>query len=200
MVQKIILKLIALTAVVLVSLATVQVAVAAEHAAASATPDVTIILGTMGHKVSGAMVKIDGAEVGKTDASGNLTLKEPLTGNHSVTVSMKGINETTVSADFTHKPVVVKVGPEKYTLKLTMHITDKNTKHGIEGVNVYNNKYLMGTTDANGDLVIDGFPQGLYLMSLEKPGYKTSSAVMVFFSAKAPQTFTMTPTAASTTH
>ena len=201
MVQKIIFKLIALAVIVLMSLATVQVAVASESSPApTSTPDVQVILGTTGHKVSGAAVMIDGKDAGKTDAKGNLSLKESLTGNHTVTVSMKGINNTTVTADFTHKPVVVKTSPAKYTMNLTMHITDKTTKQSLAGVKVINDQYYMGTTDANGDLVIDGFPQGLYLLDLQKDGYKSSKTVMVFFSNKKPQNFTMTASPAETKH
>ncbi len=202
MVQKIIFKLIAFAVIVLMSLATVQVAVASEssHATTTSTPDVQVIIGTTGHKVSGATVMVDGTDAGKTDSKGNLSLKESLTGNHTVTVSMKGINNTTVTADFTHKPVVVMTSPEKYTLNLTMHITDKATKQSLAGVKVINNQFYMGTTDANGDLVIDGFPQGLYLLDLEKDGYKPSKTVMVFFSNKKPQNFTMTAGTTETKH
>lgn len=194
MVQKVTLKIIAITVVLLLSLATVQVATASESTtAAAATPDITVILGTTGHQVGGATVSIDGTDVGKTDTKGNLTLKEPLTGSHTVKVTMKGINDTTVTADFSSKPVVVKTSPAKGTKTLTMHVTDKNTKAAVAGVDVVNNHYKIGTTDANGDLVIDGFPQGLYLLNLEKNGYKKGNTVMVFFSDKKPQNFTLTP-------
>lgn len=193
MVHKVLLKLIAITAVVLISLATVQVAFASESThVAAATPDVTVILGVTGSTVAGVQVQIDGTDAGKTDSKGNLTLKEPLTGNHTVTVSKKGINNTTITADFTHKPVVVKVGQEKSIYTTTIHVTDKNTKKGVAGVEVINNKYSLGTTDANGDLVIEGYPMGLYLLNLNKDGYKKANVGMVVYNNKV-HNFALTP-------
>jgi phosphatidate phosphatase APP1 len=160
----------------------------------SAVPDVTVILGSTGGSVGGANVYLDGSLAGKTDSKGNFTFKEaPASGNHTIMVSAKGIKNATVEANFAEKPVVVKADASK-GYKTTVHVTDKASKQGIAGVSVINNKYVMGTTDVSGDLVINDYPMGIYLIKLEKEGYKTTTTVLIVYANKT-QSFSLTPAA-----
>jgi hypothetical protein len=61
-------------------------------------------------------------------------------------------------------------------------------------VSVYNGNYLMGKTDASGSLVIKDAPMGLYLVKLNKEGYKNSTGVMIAVSNRS-QTYSLAPSA-----
>lgn len=195
-------QIIAITIIAALALMSVQAAFASEHpvttSAAVDVPDISVIVGATGYKVPGASVYINDKLVGKTDGKGNLTLSEPVTGsNVAVKVVRSGFNDTTVITDFKQKPVVVSVGQAKYTAKLTLHVTDATTKGDLAGTTIYNGDYKLGTTDANGDLVIDGFPMGFYLIKIEKDGYKTTNTLLLFFSAST-QKYSLKPGADAT--
>ncbi len=186
------LRLIALALVPAMLLALAVPAAATEEKKATAVPDITAILGSTGGSVGGANVYIDGSLAGKTDSKGNFTFKEaPAAGNHTVVVSAKGIKNATATANFAERPVVVKADAAK-GYKMTIHVTDKATKQGISGVTVLNGKYAMGTTDASGDIAINDCPMGLYLIKLEKDGYKASTTLLIVYTNKT-QSFSLTP-------
>jgi hypothetical protein len=180
-------------AITLVSLTSVQCALA-EHGevkAAAAGPDITVIMKATGGSVGGAKVFVDGELAGTADSKGNLTFKEaPAAGNHTVTVVKNGLQNATLTTDFAHKPAVVSMIPAKGK-NLTIHITDKANKEGLANAGVYLHKYLMGTTDASGDLVISDFPMGIYLIKITKDGYKPSTTLLIVFSDRT-QGYTLT--------
>ncbi|MGA9140446.1 MAG: hypothetical protein WBZ29_09495 [Methanocella sp.] len=181
-------------AILLVSLTSVQCAVAQHEGgnAALSGPDVRVIMKATGDLVGGAKVYIDNLPAVTTDSKGNLTLKEaPASGNHTVTVVKNGLQNATITTDFATKPALVSMTPAKGK-NLTIHITDKSSKAGIANAEVFNNKYLMGSTDADGNLNIGDFPQGLYLIKLSKDGYKTSTTLLIVFSNRT-QSYTLTP-------
>jgi hypothetical protein len=161
---------------------------------AHAVPDITVIIGATGSGVGWASVYLDGALAGTTDWMGNFTFKKaPAAGNHTILVSGKGINNSTVQTAFTEKPVVIKVDIAKGK-SLEAQVTDRTTKKGLAEAAIYNGKYLIGKTDANGDLKIANFPTGIYLVKLEKEGYRTSTTLLIIF-ADRKQSFGLSPAA-----
>ncbi len=160
--------------------------------AAKAGPDISVISGPTGSAIGGANVYLDGSLAGKTDSKGNFTFKEaPAAGNHTVLVSAKGIHNATVNTDFAGKPVVVKTEASR-GYEMTVHVADKASKQGIAGVTVLNGKYVMGATNASGDLALNSCPMGLYLVKFEKDGYKSSTSLLIVYASKT-QSFTLTP-------
>jgi hypothetical protein len=161
----------------------VPAAIAEEKTGAgNAGPDLTVMLGSTGGKVGNMDVYLDGKLAGKTDLGGNFTFKEaPSAGNHTVTVSAKGIRNATVETDFAEKPVVIVTEMSK-GYKMTIHVTDKSDRQGLAGVSLINGDYKIGTTDASGDLVINDCPAGLFLIKLEKDGYKSTTTLLVVYS------------------
>lgn len=183
-----------LLAIMLVSAMLVAMAIPAALAEekTAAGPDLSVIVGSTGSGVGGANVYLDGSLAGKTDSKGNFTLKEaPAAGNHTILVSAKGLNNATVETNFAEKPVVVKMDPTKGYV-MTVHVTDKNSKQGIAGVSVTNGKYVMGTTDAMGSLTVNNCPLGLYLIKMDKAGYKSSTSVLIVYTNKT-QSYALTP-------
>jgi hypothetical protein len=185
----------------LVSLGSVTGAVASDGSnekAAAATPDVTVILKSTGDLIGKANVYMDGMLAGTTDTRGNLTFKEaPSAGNHTLIVSKNGLQNETVTTDFSHKPVVVGMTQVKGVKVLTLHVTDKTTKEALANKAIYCGSYEMGTTDATGNLVIDNFPQGIHLRKFGADGYKLSTTFMLVFSNKT-QNIALTPSEATT--
>lgn len=172
-------------AVLIISLAAAPAALAEEKQTKSTTPAVTLIMGATGDKVGAASVYIDDRLAGTTDSKGNLTPKEaPAAGNHTVKVAKKGLNNVTISTDFATTPVVLSMTPATGGRNLSVHVTDKNTKLGLGNVEIYNNKYKIGSTDANGYLNLTNFPSGMYLVKFSKDGYKPSTTVLVAMSNK----------------
>lgn len=165
-----------------------------EKSAAGAVPEIKVIMGATGSGIARANVYIDSTLAGTTDSKGNFTFKEaPAAGNHTITVSAKGIKNATVSTDFAVKPVVVKADAEKGK-NLDVHVTDRNTKAGLAGVTIINNKYVVGQTDANGDLKMADFPMGIYLVKLEKEGYRPTTTLLIVLSDRK-QNFALGPLA-----
>lgn len=161
-------------------------------AAAHAVPDISVILGSTGGNVGGMNVYLDGSLVGSTDLFGNFTFKEaPAAGNHTVLVSAEGLKNVTVDTDFAEKPVVVKTEMSKGN-NMTIHIADKASKQVIAGASVMNGNYKMGMTDASGDLVIKDCPWGIFLIKLEKEGYKSSTTLLIVYSNRT-QNYSLTP-------
>ena len=158
-----------------------------------AGPDMRVIMGATGSPVGRANVYLDSNLVGTTDSHGNITFKSaPAAGNHTLEVSAKGIKTVDMSTDFSGiKPLVVKAEGVKGK-NLSAHVTDGASKKGLAGVSIYNNKYLVGTTDANGDLNMANFPLGLYLVKLQKDGYKDKTTILIVLSDRK-QSFTLTP-------
>jgi hypothetical protein len=189
----------------LVSLASVPGAVASEGThekaatdAAVATPDVTVVMKATGDSVGKANIYLDGVLAGTTDSKGNLTFKEtPAAGDHTITVTKKGLRNETLTADISEKPVVVGMIPVKGAKVLTLHVTDKSTKDVLANKAIFSGSYELGTTDAAGNLVINNFPQGLYLKKFSADGYKPSTTFMVIFSNKT-QNVALTPAEATT--
>jgi hypothetical protein len=189
----------------LVSLASVPGAVASEGAhvtaatdAAVATPDVTVIMKSTGDRIGKADVYMDGMLAGTTDSKGNLTFKEtPTAGNHTITVTKKGLLNETATADFSEKPVVVGMTLVKGVKVLTPHGTEKTTTHALANKAVFCGSYELGTTDATGNLVIDNFPQGIHLRKFSADGYKPATTFMLVFSNKT-QNIALTPAEATT--
>ncbi len=176
----------------LVSLTSIQCAVAEQQAGSTGGPDVSVIMKATGGSVGGAKVFVDNTLAGTTDSKGNLTFKEaPAAGNHTMTVMKNGLQNATITTDFATKPALVSMVPSKGK-NLTIHITDKKNKESLANAQVYNNKYLMGSTDGEGNLAIGDFPQGLYLIKLSKDGYKTSTTLLIVFSDRT-QSYTLTP-------
>lgn len=169
------------------------VALAEEKTTAASAPDLTAITGSTGGKVGNANVYVDDKLAGKTDSKGNFTFKEaPAAGNHTVLVSAKNMNNVTLSTDFSQKPVIATMTPAKGGKTMTLHVKDSKSKNAIEGVSVYNGNYLMGKTDASGSLVIKDVPLGLYLVKLNKEGYKNTTSVMIAVSNRS-QSYSMAP-------
>jgi hypothetical protein len=161
-------------------------------AAAHAGPDLTVMLGSTGGKVGNINVYLDGKLAGKTDWKGNFTFKEaPSAGNHTVLVSAKDLKNVTIDTSFAEKPVVIKTEMSKGN-NMTIHVTDKTGKQGIAGVSVINGDYKMGETDASGDLAIKNCPAGIYLIKLEKDGYKSTTTLLIVYSNRT-QNFSLTP-------
>jgi len=178
----------------LVSFTSVQCAVAenAGSNVAAAGPDVSVIMKSLGYmKIGGANVYVDDQLAGTTDSNGNLTFKEaPAAGNHTVTVTKKGLQNATLTTDFSVKPIVVGMVPVKsYTM--TLHVTDKN-KNGLANVSFYNDKYLIGSTDETGNLTISDAPMCLSLIRLNKEGYKNSTSLLIVYTNKT-QGYMLTP-------
>ncbi len=160
--------------------------------AAHAGPDLSVILASTGGGVGGAEVYLDGSLAGKADWRGNFTFKEaPAAGNHTVTVSGKGIKNATVGADFAGRPVIVQTDVVK-GYNMTIHVTDKAGKQGIAGVSVINGNYLMGTTDDSGNMLLKDCPMGIYLIKLEKDGYKSTTTLLIVYTNKT-QNYALTP-------
>lgn len=161
---------------------------------AASVPDISVIMGASGSKVSGASIYVDDELVGKTDSRGNFTFKHaPEAGNHTIKVTKKGINDVTMTADFAHTPVVVKAVQDYPGKHVEVGIKDKATGHGIEGVTIINDGYVIGTTGADGKLVMDNFPAGLYLIKLQKDGYKPTTTILIVASKISKQNYTLTP-------
>ncbi len=161
-------------------------------AAAHAGPDLTVMLGSTGGKVGNMNVYLDGKLAGMTDFWGNFTFKEaPAAGNHTVLVSATDLKNVTVDTSFAEKPVVIKTEMSKGN-NATIHVADKAGKQGIAGVSVINGDYKMGTTDASGNLVINNCPTGIYLIKLEKDGYKNSTTLLIVYTNKT-QSYSLTP-------
>jgi hypothetical protein len=161
-------------------------------AVAHAGPDIIVMLGSTGGKVGNMNVYLDGKLAGKTDWKGNFTFKEaPAPGNHTVLVSAKDLKNVTVDTSFAEKPVVIKTEMSRGN-NMTIHVTDKAGKQGIAGVSIINGDYKMGTTDASGDLVIKDCPAGIYLIKLEKDGYKSSTTLLIVYANKT-QSYSLTP-------
>jgi hypothetical protein len=181
-----------LASAVLLSMAAPIAMAAEEKTAARAGPDITVMLGSTGGKVGNMNVYLDGKLAGKTDLWGNFTFKEaPAAGNHTVTVSAKELKNVTMDTSFAEKPVVIKTEMSKGN-NMTIHVMDKAGKQGIAGVSAINGDYNMGTTDASGDLVIKDCPAGIYLIKLEKDGYKTTTTLLIVYSNRT-QNYSLTP-------
>jgi hypothetical protein len=171
-----------LASAVLLSMAAPIALAAEEKTAAHVGPDITVMLGSAGGKVGNMNVYLDSKLAGKTDLWGNFTFKEaPAAGNHTVTVSAKDLKNVTVDTSFAEKPVAIKTEMSKGN-NMTIHVTDKAGKQGIAGVSAINWDYNMGTTDASGDLVIKDCPAGIYLIKLEKDGFKTTTTLLIVYS------------------
>ncbi len=181
-----------LVSAVLLALAVPAAFATKEKSTAHAVPDITVIMGATGGAIGKANVYLDGNLAGTTDSKGNLTFKEaPAAGNHTVLVSAKGINNVTVITDFSTKPAVIKAESTKGK-NLTVHVTDKNSKQGVAGVSIYNGKYRMGMTDDKGYFNVTNFPSSLYIVKLEKDGYKNTTTLLVVFS-NTTQKFSLSP-------
>jgi hypothetical protein len=184
-----------LVSAVLMALAVPMAFASEETTTAHAVPDISVIVGATGSGVGKASVYLDGALAGTTDSKGNFTFKEaPAAGNHTILVSGKGINNSTVQTAFAEKPVVIKVDTSKGK-SLEVLISDRTSKKGLAEASIYNGKYLMGTTDVNGNFKIANFPTGIYLVKLEKEGYRTSTTLLIVF-ADRKQSFGLSPAAA----
>ncbi|MCD1296009.1 hypothetical protein CUJ83_13480 [Methanocella sp. CWC-04] len=145
-------------------------------------PDITVMMGATGGKISGASVYIDDVLAGKTDSNGNFTFEQaPTAGNHTIKIAKKGIEDIVETVDFAHKPVVLKAVPDYPCKNITVSVTDKNTKHGVEGVSVMFGDFVAGQTDANGELKLDNFPPGLYLIKFKAEGYKDSTGLLIVY-------------------
>jgi hypothetical protein len=155
---------------------------AVSHGSAAA-PDMTVILGATGQKVSGASVFIDDKLVGKTDSKGNFTFAEKPHAGSAIKVVKKGLKDTVVAYE-EGKPLIVKTYTEKPGKKTTIAITDRNTKHGIEGATIYNGDYVIGTANDKGEVTIDDFPFGLYLIKIKKDGYRSTTTLLIVTSDK----------------
>jgi hypothetical protein len=184
--------------VLLVSLVSFPGAIASEETHesvitnAAATPDVRVVINATGDRVGSASVYLDSLLAGTTDSKGNLTLKEvPSAGNHTLKVVKKGLQDTTLTTDFSGKPVVIGMSPTNGKT-ITMHVTDKNTKEPIANKALYSGQYVLGTTDADGNLVITDYPKGFYMPKLGVDGYKAASVFMVVYSNKT-QNVVLTP-------
>jgi CarboxypepD_reg-like domain len=165
-----------------------------EKTTASDVPDITVILGATGSGVGRASVYLDGTPAGTTDSKGNFTFKEaPAAGNHTIMISAKGIKNATETVSFAEKPVVVKVEVSKGK-SLDVHVTDRTTKSGLAGASLIMNKYVVGQTDANGDIKMADFPMGIYLVKLEKEGYRTTTTLLIVLSNRT-QSFGLSPLA-----
>ncbi len=168
-------------------------AIAEEKAARHAGADLTVILGSTGGKVGNMNVYLDGELAGKTDLWGNFTFKEaPAVGNHTVLVSAKDLKNVTVDTDFAEQPVVIMTEMSKGN-NITIHVMDKSGKQGLEGVSVINGDYQMGTTDASGDLAVKDCPAGIFLVRLEKDGYKSSTTLLIVYTNNKTQSYSLTP-------
>lgn len=175
-------KLLAFVVVSAVLLSMAMPAALAEGTTKVTTPDITVITAMSGAKVGGASVYVDNSLAGKTDSKGNLTLGQaPAAGNHTILVTAKGLKNATVSTDFSKKPVVVTADPLKGK-NVTIHVASSANKEGIKGVSVYNGNYLIGTTNAAGDLTFGNFPAGIYLVKLQKEGFKSSTTLLIVLS------------------
>lgn len=173
------------------------VAFAEEKTTAASAPDLTAIIGSTGGKIGNANVYVDDKLAGKTDSKGNLTFTEaPAAGNHTILVTAKGMNNVTLSTDISQKPLLVAMTPAKGGKTMTLHVTDGKSKSAIEGVSVYNGKYLMGNTDASGNLVIKDVPLGIYLVKFDKEGYKSSTSIMIALNDRK-QSYSLAPTTAT---
>ncbi len=180
-----------LLAIVLVS--AVLLAMAAPMVLAQTAPDISIIVGQTGNGVSRASVYVDGSLAGTTDSKGNLTFTQaPAAGDHNLTVSARGINTTTVMTNFTSRPVVVKAIQSYPGKNFDIHISDKTSKSGIAGASFYNGKYLIGTTNSTGDISLSNFPGGLYLVKINKDGYRTTTTLLIVYNNKT-QNFVLSP-------
>ena len=85
----------------LVSLTSIQCAVAEQQAGSTGGPDVSVIMKATGGSVGGAKVFVDNTLAGTTDSKGNLTFKEaPAAGNHTMTVMKNGLQNATLTTDF----------------------------------------------------------------------------------------------------
>jgi hypothetical protein len=165
-----------------------------EISGAHAAPDITVIMGATGSGVGRANVYLDGTLAGTTDSKGNFTFKEaPAAGNHTVLVTAKGIKNATEKVNFAEKPALIKVESSKGK-SLDVHITDRTSKSGLAGVSVINGKYTVGKTDANGDLKMADFPMGIYLVKLQKDGYRTTTTLLIVLSDRK-QSFALSPLA-----
>ena len=161
------------------------VALAQEITATASVPDLTVIIGSTGDKIGNANIYVDGRRDGKTNAKGNYTFTQaPAAGNHTLLVTAKNMNNVTLSTDFSQKPLPVAMTVVKGGKTMTLHVQDSASKSGIEGVSVYNNNYLMGKTNATGDLTVNNVSLGLYLIKFNKDGYKSSTGVMIALSNK----------------
>ncbi len=168
-------------------------AIADEKAARHGGADLTVILGSTGGKVGNMNVYLDGELAGKTDLWGNFTFKEaPAVGNHTVLVSAKDLKNVTVDTDFAEQPVVIMTEMSKGN-NITIHVMDKSGKQGLEGVSVINGDYQMGTTDASGDLAVKDCPAGIFLVRLEKDGYKSSTTLLIVYTNNKTQSYSLTP-------
>lgn len=171
------------------------VAFASETTKAAASPDLTAIIGSTGGKIGGASVYLDDKLAGKTDSKGNFTFAEaPAVGNHTIKVTAKGMKDATLSADFSHKPVAVAMTLAKGGKNMTLHVVDGKSKEALGGVSVYNGKYLMGESDASGDIVVKDVPLGIYLVKFHKEGYKDTTSIMIAL-ADRKQSYSLTPAA-----
>lgn len=160
--------------------------------AARAGPDLTVMLGSTGGMVGNMNVYLDGKLAGKTDWMGNFTFKEaPPAGNHTVLVSANDLRNVTVDTSFSEKPVVIKTEMSKGN-NFTIHVTDKAGKQGIAGVSVINGDYKMGMTDTSGDLLIKDCPVGIFLIKLEKDGYKSTTTLLIVYTNKT-QSYSLSP-------
>ena len=161
------------------------VAFAQEITKATSAPDITVLIGSTGDKIGNANIYVDGQLAGKTNTKGNYTFAQyPSTGNHTLLITAKNMNNFTVTTDFSQQPIYIPMTVAKGGKTMTLHVQDSASKSGIEGVSVYNNNYLMGKTNVTGDLTINNVSLGLYLIKFNKDGYKSSSGVMIALSNK----------------
>jgi hypothetical protein len=187
----------------LVSLTVVQGALASEGGytvtpTAAVGPDITVVIKANGDRVGGASVYVDDVLAGTTDSKGNLTLKEaPAAGNHTLKVTKRGLQDATMTTDFSAKPVMVTMNPTNGKT-VTLHVTDKNTKEPIADKAIYIGQYELGTTDASGDLVINDYPKGFFMPKFSAYGYQPTSVFMVVYSSKT-QNVALTPAEAANT-
>lgn len=166
-----------------------------EATTAHAAPDVQVILGATGEKVGRANVYLDGTLAGTTDSKGNFTFTEaPATGNHTITVSTKWTKNATETINFVEKPAIIKVELNK-GLRLNVHVTDRTTRAGLADASLIMGKYVVGKTDANGDIQMADFPMGIYLVKLEKEGYRTTTTLLIVLSNRT-QNIALGPAAA----
>ncbi|HTY91362.1 MAG TPA: carboxypeptidase regulatory-like domain-containing protein [Methanocella sp.] len=169
-------------------------AFAEEKTIAPTGSDISVIMGATGSGVARASVYLDGTLAGTTDSKGNFTFTTaPAAGTHTVTVSAKGIKNATASTDFATKPVVIKAEAGKGK-SLSIHVTDAKSKMGLADAKIVNGKYVVGSTDASGDLKMADFPMGIYLVKIQKDGYRTTTTLLIVLSNRT-SSYALSPTA-----
>src|SRR3990172_12426087 len=126
--------------------------------------------------IEGAVIYLDGSDVGVTNQDGTKIIKNVLKGSHNIEAIYKSISSKTAIEVFSASNFNVKI---KAHISVKLTIRDLESSNAVKNVRVYLDGSYKDTTLSTGEVVIKDVLPGTYTLSLDEVTGRPSARITI---------------------